>query len=215
MIDNTPATLHDKLASIRDNMNYLQKTEKGQNGTYVSGAVLLDKIRKEMQANRLSLTPQIPNYNVREVVLPASEHIKKHAITYVAEFPVIFEWRDLDSGEILSISWFAAGKSNSDPAMAVGSALTYCERYFLTKFFQIPTDELDPDSFADKATARLNKDQIKALEKLCTDYAFPVDATLTRMAQKVYNMASIKDLPETVFEDAKRQLTAKGERESA
>src|SRR6185369_6695594 len=36
--------------------------------------------------------------------------------------------------------------SNSDPAKAKGCAETYAIKYFLTKFFLIPTtDELDPD----------------------------------------------------------------------
>ncbi|CAH1760109.1 8234_t:CDS:2 [Entrophospora sp. SA101] len=38
--------------------------------------------------------------------------------------------------------------SNSDPAKAKGCAETYAIKYFLTKFFLIPTtDELDPDLF--------------------------------------------------------------------
>jgi hypothetical protein len=36
--------------------------------------------------------------------------------------------------------------ANSDPAKAKGCAETYAIKYFLTKFFLIPTtDELDPD----------------------------------------------------------------------
>ena len=36
------------------------------------------------------------------------------------------------------------------PAMAGGAALTYFERYFLLKFFQIPTAKDDPEFFKNK-----------------------------------------------------------------
>ncbi|CAI2192607.1 12906_t:CDS:2 [Funneliformis geosporum] len=46
--------------------------------------------------------------------------------------------------------------SNNDPAKAKGCAETYAIKYFLTKFFLIPTtDELDPD--VTKDTEHLNR----------------------------------------------------------
>ncbi|CAI2198650.1 15699_t:CDS:2, partial [Funneliformis geosporum] len=45
-----------------------------------------------------------------------------------------------------SLSEFITMGSNNDPAKAKGCAETYAIKYFLTKFFLIPTtDELDPD----------------------------------------------------------------------
>src|SRR6266511_1073955 len=50
-----------------------------------------------------------------------------------------------DPQEQLTFHFLAIG-SNSDPAKAKGCAETYAIKYFLTKFFLIPTtDELDPD----------------------------------------------------------------------
>src|SRR3954463_1630357 len=50
-----------------------------------------------------------------------------------------------DPTEQLTFYLLAIG-SNSDPAKAKGCAETYAIKYFLTKFFLIPTtDELDPD----------------------------------------------------------------------
>src|SRR2546423_12116717 len=50
-----------------------------------------------------------------------------------------------DPKEQLTFYLLAIG-SNSDPAKAKGCAETYAIKYFLTKFFLIPTtDELDPD----------------------------------------------------------------------
>src|SRR5437763_3413597 len=50
-----------------------------------------------------------------------------------------------DPKEQLTFHFLAIG-SNTDPAKAKGCAETYAIKYFLTKFFLIPTtDELDPD----------------------------------------------------------------------
>src|SRR5271163_4565088 len=50
-----------------------------------------------------------------------------------------------DPNEQLTFHFLAIG-SNSDPAKAKGCVETYAIKYFLTKFFLIPTtDELDPD----------------------------------------------------------------------
>ena len=57
--------------------------------------------------------------------------------------------------EQLLFHFWAIG-SNSDPAKAKGCAETYAIKYFLTKFFLIPTtDELDPD--ITKSTEHLNR----------------------------------------------------------
>ena len=60
-----------------------------------------------------------------------------------------------DPKEQLTFHFLAIG-SNSDPAKAKGCAETYAIKYFLTKFFLIPTtDELDPD--ITKSTEYLNR----------------------------------------------------------
>ena len=53
---------------------------------------------------------------------------------------------DQESGETETFKFWACG-SNDDLAKAKGSAETYAVKYFLMKFFLIPTKEnLDPDS---------------------------------------------------------------------
>ena len=47
------------------------------------------------------------------------------------------------------IDWYCAGEQK-DPSQALGSALTYSERYFLLDYLGIPRDEDDPDSFQTK-----------------------------------------------------------------
>ena len=50
---------------------------------------------------------------------------------------------------MIRIPYFFTGIQD-DSSKALGSALTYSERYFLLKFFNIPTDDDDPDKFEEK-----------------------------------------------------------------
>jgi hypothetical protein len=59
------------------------------------------------------------------------------------------EWVDTESGESYTIPWYGQGVDLAGEK-GVGKALTYAEKYFILKQFNIPTDKDDPDSFQDK-----------------------------------------------------------------
>jgi hypothetical protein len=54
-----------------------------------------------------------------------------------------FTWFDCDTGEYINCLW--CGQGESDTEKGFGCALTYAERYFMLKFFHIPTNGNDPD----------------------------------------------------------------------
>jgi hypothetical protein len=51
--------------------------------------------------------------------------------------------------ETIECSWYGQGVDIAGEK-GVGKALTYSEKYFMLKFFNIPTDKDDPDSFQAK-----------------------------------------------------------------
>jgi hypothetical protein len=59
-----------------------------------------------------------------------------------------FTWIDAESGQQEMCEWAANGQNDWDKG--AGSAMTYGERYFLMKFFHIPTDEDDVDALREK-----------------------------------------------------------------
>ncbi|HDY9908796.1 TPA: ERF family protein, partial [Staphylococcus aureus] len=65
--------------------------------------------------------------------------------------------------EKIESSIFAIGQQD-DPSKALGTALTYSERYFLMKFFGLPTDEDDAD--AKQKKERYTKPDAKAIGTL-------------------------------------------------
>lgn len=142
-------SLKQKLIEIRKSIQYLQKTERGNAGTYVDSAVLLKKIREKMDDLGVLLFPEVVESKNTKVHAPSKNNKEKN--DYLSDNKMLFVWADAGSDEEITCNWHAVGSNMQDPAMAFGSALTYSERYFLLKFFQIPTANDDPDMFAQKS----------------------------------------------------------------
>lgn len=150
--------LQEKLLEIRKSVEYIQKTEKGNQGAmYVDPAVLLKTIRDKMNTLKLLLVPSIKESKIECIDFPTSKN--PSAKDYIFSGDMTFTWidtEDKDADSQLEVPWYLTGKHMQDPAMAFGSALTYTERYFLLKFFQIPTAKDDPEFF-EKKTKKIKK----------------------------------------------------------
>jgi len=143
--------IYEKLLEVRKSVDYLQKTETGNQGAkYVDPAVLVKKIRDKMNDAGLILTPSLEGSTVEQIPMPTKSN--SEAMGFLFKSPATYTFVDVESGEKLDIPWFITGKHGQDPAMAGGAALTYFERYFLLKFFQIPTSKDDPEFFSKKTT---------------------------------------------------------------
>jgi len=70
-----------------------------------------------------------------------------------------FTWVDTATGETDENLFFSSGLNGDEKG--VGSALTYAERYFFLKYFNVPTDKDDPDSFQEKHLSDEQKETIK------------------------------------------------------
>ena len=131
--------LYQKLQSIQSQTGQINKTElnKFQNYKYFTEQQALNILKPLLKEHQLTLTfsDGIANFTREK---PDKEWVisyPKQAILTNSESPE----------EQLTFHFWAIG-SNTDPAKAKGCAETYAIKYFLAKFFLIPTtDELDPD----------------------------------------------------------------------
>lgn len=142
--------LYNKLLEIQKTVNGICKDKKSDYYEYVSGNKALGIIRPKMNELGLLLIPSITSIeNIRQDYQTRngakSEILSKVMMT--------FTWIDTDSGETLEVLWGANGQNDWEKGL--GSALTYGERYFLLKFFHIPTDEDDIDNPDRKADANI------------------------------------------------------------
>ncbi|RIN11411.1 single-stranded DNA-binding protein [Staphylococcus xylosus] len=136
--------IYQKIADVKANIEGFTKDTKGYNFTYVSGSQILHRIRNKMIEHRLLLIPSTSN----EKWTTHTYKNKKgqEVIDFIVEMDLNYKWINADKPEEqLDISYHAFGQQ-SDISQAHGTALTYAERYFLMKFFNIPTDEDDADA---------------------------------------------------------------------
>ena len=139
--------IHQKLIAIRKAAPYLKQDTKGYNYTYASGTTVLGHLKSKMDELSVLLVPSIIEFEAR--LMPIKE---KGTITEkpTVVCKMLMTWIDADNPkDSLEVPWSCFG-TQDDISKAFGSALTYAERYFLLKFFNIPTDKDDPDKFEKK-----------------------------------------------------------------
>jgi hypothetical protein len=141
--------LYQKLQSIQAKTGQISKTERNKFGNYkyFTEQQALNILKPLLEAQKLTLTF---SDNPNGIFTEKTE--KEWMVRYGKQAILT---NSEDPKEQLTFHFWAIG-SNTDPAKAKGCAETYAIKYFLTKFFLIPTtDELDPD--VTKSNEHLNR----------------------------------------------------------
>lgn len=140
-----PLNLFQKLVEVRKSIGSLHKDAKGYNNNYqyVTGSQILSKIQDAMNYYNVLLFPKLLTQEVktREYKTRNGKMVVEYTVFGQMEFTWINADNPVDKLEVP----FAYAGSQDDMARALGSALTYAERYFLIKSFNLPTDGDDPD----------------------------------------------------------------------
>lgn len=151
--ETKPMNLFAKLLEVRKAVPYLKKEGKqgqGINYNYNSSSQVIGAVRSKLDEMGVLLISDIvgePKVNARE-----KENNKGGiSIVYEVEISVKFTWVNVENPEeTISINWFTMGLDTGDNSKSVGKALTYAEKYFMLKQFNIATDNDDPDTFQQK-----------------------------------------------------------------
>ena len=162
MAEEKELNLIQKLAKIRSIADVAIRDKKGFNYTYADIAQILASVKSGMKKYEISLIPMITpetaqisqNVIVNTKFSKTGEQYDQKATEMLFQADMVFRWVDDANPEnYLDVPWVAAG-SQSDPSQAFGSAMTYCTRYFLTNYFQIPQVAADDvDSYRSKQKA--------------------------------------------------------------
>lgn len=196
--------IYQKLIEVRKTVPYLQKENKGYQFHYVSSSQVLAALKHKMDKVGLLLIPSVTGKNVtiNTYEKPDSRGNAKRTVDIFTELDLTFTWVNAEKPEEkIECKWYGQGMDTAGEK-GVGKALTYAEKYFMLKFFNIPTDEDDPDRFQEKMN---DTDKLTQSSKA----TIPLYATREKKAQ-VYNLAKTKmsksDLDDlaTLF---KRQIT--------
>ena len=158
--------LYQKIIEVRKVANGFSKDAEGYGYDYVSGNQILNKIKDKM--NEVGLILQ-PSAQVGEHQLFCYTNSKgQEKVDIQVWGNMAYTWINAENPEEREVvSWAYYGQQD-DISKSFGSALTYSERYFLLKYFGLPTDEDDPDGIdttgkKTKGTKALSDAQIKRL----------------------------------------------------
>lgn len=138
--------IQQKLVEVRKSIHGFNRDTKGFGFDYVSGSQILRAIKGKMDELGVLLIPRV-DYDTL--------HWEKHEYTtkkgekkldFIITMKMKYTWVNAeDPQDKIEIDWVCIGQQTDDIAKAVGTAMTYNERYFLLKFLGLPTDEDDAD----------------------------------------------------------------------
>ena len=158
-------TLLQKLLEIQKECKFFKKDKKSYNYNYVNGATIYTTMRAKMDELGVLLETHMidsPELHIRSDKIQSNKKIseyntelKRKVDKYIPEEKIVCErvyqqkcemvWIDVESGTERKIPWLIVGEQD-EISKAFGSGLTYCQRYFALNYFNIPTDENDPDN---------------------------------------------------------------------
>lgn len=183
-------SLNEKLLKIQNSIDKFVKDNQVGEGKQaykaVSSEQVLDTVRPLLNELKLLLIPEVESANV--IVGATSSGTAR----YLTELTMTMTWVDVESGERLPVKWYAQGTDLAGEK-GVGKANTYAEKYFLMKFFHVPTPKDDPDgdkktksgelaqkgTQAEVETILLQRESIRQmLDELCAGDAEKIKASL-------------------------------------
>lgn len=144
MTNETSLNLHQRLIEVRKSVAYLQKENAGHQYKYVSSSQVLSSLRAAMDTFRVLLTVEVVEAKISEFTSR-----EEKAKQWLTELWVQYCWINADDpADRFPCRFYGQGIDTAEKG--VGKALTYTEKYFLLKTFNIATDKDDPDAFQEK-----------------------------------------------------------------
>jgi hypothetical protein len=142
--------IYQKLIEVRKVVPYIQKADIGAQYAYTGSSRVLAAVKDKMDELGLLLVPSVTGHNLLESAIEfrdANGNATKRTTTYFTELEMTMTWINAEKPDERIVSgWYGQGVDIAGEK-GVGKALTYAEKYFILKFFNIPTDKDDPDSF--------------------------------------------------------------------
>lgn len=165
--------LIEKLAKLREMCEVIAKNKSGYSYKYVSIDEILARVTAGMKKYHVSLIPRVENMNVspytykKTKVTKNGEIYEENVNEMFATGSVVYKWvNEEDTSDYIEVPWHIAG-SQTDPAQALGSAMTYGLRYFLMDYFQITAlDSEDPDAWKAKQIEAEKKEAKEVAKKI-------------------------------------------------
>lgn len=191
-MSDSKKNVHQRLAEVRKIVPYLKKEQKGAQYSYVGSSDVLGSLHSKINEEGLILIPEITghvlNAEAEEIPDKYDKTVMKKRITYLTELEMTMTWVNIDDpNDKISVKWYAQGVDIAGEK-GVGKALTYGEKYFLLKFFNIATDKDDPDAFQNKIDSK------SPPKKITSSQAKILDALIDKVSEASNGVATPEGL---------------------
>lgn len=183
--------IHQKLVEVKKSITGFSKDSKAGSGNYtgyeyVSGSQVLRAIKGKMDELGVLLIPEVDYETMKWEKHNYKTKNGNEKTDFIITMKMNYTWVNAeDPQDKITIPWVCIGQQTDDIAKAVGTAMTYNERYFLLKFLGLPTDEDDADA------KPLNKDNIT---NLSTDNKWTNPKLTDNQIKRLYAIAYKKGI---------------------
>ena len=193
--------LYKKLLEVRKGVDYLQRSSEGEKFSYVSSGDVLSSVRDKLNEMGIILEPHVVDKKVS---------IAEKTGRIFTQLDMMFVWVNVDQPEEkVEVPFYSQGVDFQE--RGVGKALTYAEKYFILKYFNIPTDEVDPDAYQREkldnkmiTTAQANE-IYRYCEKLATLRGTTKDSFVMEIKRR-FSVASIETIPVSKFKEIRNLM---------
>ncbi len=197
--------IYQKLLEVRKAIPYLQKESQGHQYQYVGSSQVLAAVRQKLDELGIYLETRVISHNVREETVESKDKYEnqKKTTTYFTELDIEYTWVNVEKpDEKITIPFYGQGVDKAGEK-GVGKALTYAEKYFMLKQFNIATDQDDPDRFQEKsetyrAPEPITSEQVESIKTKALEFA----EVRGQSIEAVYEVLKITDLTKLNKKDA-------------
>lgn len=187
--------LDHKLMELKKEVSIMQKDSEGHGYTYVSEESILLAINNKMMDLGLKLTPKFKDGTLHSEVVNYQNAKGQPKTDVLVRSEIQFVWKDIETGEEEIIDWALLGQQ-ADGSQALGSGLTYANRYFLLKYFNVATSNDDPDKIRSEIAAEEERKKLSAIQT-------KIKKTLEKLIQKYQTQEKIYEVLGTTKEQFK------------
>ena len=185
-----------KLANIREMVEVLRKNKKGHGYFYVTEDEILARVAAGMKKYGVSLIPSIvpgtlvvhPYQFNKSRPAKNGEVLLETVSETVIHAEMLFKWvNNDDASDFVDVPWVFIGQqgsTNQNASQVFGSALTYSNRYFMLKYFQIATPDDDPDSWREKKEEAAQEAEMSVLVQITDKIGAHISGYLDAHADK-------------------------------
>lgn len=201
--------IYQKLVDVRKSVKYIQKEMQSSQYKYAGSSQVLAAIRNKIDELGLLLIPKVIDKNLlsETVEYTDAKGLPKKTTTYFTELIMVMTWVNADEPtEMIECPWYSQGVDIAGEK-GVGKALTYGEKNFILKFFNIATDKDDPDSFQHRFDQQASKELIAKIRAVWTRLGMKANR-LDEQTQTLYG-ENLNQLSEELAEDFLKKLNDK------